>query len=346
MADPTEPRYTMRKRRRTTQDQGESESGLDRLLTAAALSSKIVIFSGSGLSATSGMSTFSTKGGLYERAQRKFKLQDGKTLFTYSFYDRNRLQALAFFADIYLEATRATAAPGHHALAELQRVGRLQRHYTLNIDGLAEKVGMNTWHPEDNPNGCTVEMHGNIHHLVCVECGECSPLTAERIKDMKACREILCLSCPDPTTEGGIDAQKNDENLDKEVEATAAENFKNDTSDTKPPLRFKVMLYEDAESEVITPEEVMDLMEEDTKAADLILWVGISFQQSASTAYFRKVRHWLQEAGKSEHVVQAVINPSDEALWNLMTASSNQRKLIDSRYKLILLLFFKKIWAF
>ncbi|KAG7671343.1 hypothetical protein Ndes2526A_g02140 [Nannochloris sp. 'desiccata'] len=87
------------------------------------------------------------------------------------------------------------------------------------------------------------------------------------------------------------------------------------------------MLYEDAESEVITPEEVMDLMEEDTKAADLILWVGISFQQSASTAYFRKVRHWLQEAGKSEHVVQAVINPSDEALWNLMTASSNQQEL-------------------
>jgi hypothetical protein len=94
-----------------------------------------------------------------------------------------------------------------------------------------------------------------------------------------------------------------------------------------PPLRFKVMLYEDAESEVITPEEVMDLMEQDTKAADLILWVGISFQQSASTAYFRKVRHWLQEAGKSEHVVQAVINPSDEALWNLMTALSNQNEL-------------------
>ena len=87
------------------------------------------------------------------------------------------------------------------------------------------------------------------------------------------------------------------------------------------------MLYEDAESEVITPEEVMDLMEEDTKAADLILWVGISFQQSASTAYFRKVRHWLQESGKSERVVQAVINPSDEAVWNLMTALSNQRKL-------------------
>ena len=44
-----------------------------------------------------------------------------------------------------------------------------------------------------------------------------------------------------------------------------------------------------AEDDVITPEDVFDLMEEDLKVADLILWVGISFEQSASTAYFRRV---------------------------------------------------------
>ena len=45
----------------------------------------------------------------------------------------------------------------------------------------------------------------------------------------------------------------------------------------------------DAADDVITPEDVFDLMEEDLKVADLILWVGISFEQSASTAYFRRV---------------------------------------------------------
>jgi hypothetical protein len=30
-------------------------------------------------------------------------------------------------------------------------------------------------------------------------------------------------------------------------------------------------------------------MEEDMAVADLVLWVGISFQQSASTQYFRNV---------------------------------------------------------
>ena len=44
-----------------------------------------------------------------------------------------------------------------------------------------------------------------------------------------------------------------------------------------------------AADDVITPEDVFDLMKEDLKVADLILWVGISFEQSASTAYFRRV---------------------------------------------------------
>lgn len=43
----------------------------------------------------------------------------------------------AFFAQIYSEAQSSRAAPGHVAIAELHKMGRLQRHYTLNIDGLA-----------------------------------------------------------------------------------------------------------------------------------------------------------------------------------------------------------------
>lgn len=43
----------------------------------------------------------------------------------------------AFFAQIYSEAQSSRAAPGHVAIAELHKMGRIQRHYTLNIDGLA-----------------------------------------------------------------------------------------------------------------------------------------------------------------------------------------------------------------
>ena len=59
----------------------------------------------------------------------------------------------AFFADIFVEAKAAKAARGHKALAEIERSGKLQRHYTLNVDGLAEAVGMSVWHPTENPSG-------------------------------------------------------------------------------------------------------------------------------------------------------------------------------------------------
>ncbi len=59
----------------------------------------------------------------------------------------------AFFADIYAEAQKAAPGRGHEALAAVAALGRLRRHYTLNIDGLAEAVGLATWHPTDNPAG-------------------------------------------------------------------------------------------------------------------------------------------------------------------------------------------------
>ena len=59
----------------------------------------------------------------------------------------------AFFADIYAEAKRAKPSPGHKALAGIAAQGKLQRHYTLNIDGLAQAVGLSTWHFKKNPTG-------------------------------------------------------------------------------------------------------------------------------------------------------------------------------------------------
>lgn len=50
-----------------------------------------------------GMSMFSTRNGLYERARKKFKIQDGIKLFTYSFYKQRR-------SDVQV---RGLAACGH-----------------------------------------------------------------------------------------------------------------------------------------------------------------------------------------------------------------------------------------
>ena len=59
----------------------------------------------------------------------------------------------AFFADIYAEARKAKPGLGHRALAQVAGAHKLLRHYTMNIDGLAEAAGMDTWHVDNNPAG-------------------------------------------------------------------------------------------------------------------------------------------------------------------------------------------------
>jgi NAD-dependent SIR2 family protein deacetylase len=270
---------------------------LELMKESAKKARHIVVFSGSGLSATSGMSTFSTKGGLYERAKARYKLSSGKVLFTYPFYSKRKKEAEAFFVDIHREALLARPSKGHEALAELREAGKLARHYTLNIDGLASRVGeMDVWDPDVNPSGCVVEMHGSVHELVCATCGETRQLTSEDVALLSSETSVPC------TSESCREERVN-------------------------YMRFKVMMYDDSEGECITPDDVMDLMEEDIKQADVVIWVGISFEQSASTSYFRNVRRWLQEEDRHRDVPQFVVNPSDDAMWNVLTASSNLGEL-------------------
>lgn len=52
----------------------------------------------------------------------------------------------------------------------------------------------------------------------------------------------------------------------------------------------QVMLYDDEQGDCITPEDVFERLDDDLAVAGAVVWVGISFEQSASTEYFRKVR--------------------------------------------------------
>jgi len=59
--------------------------------------------------------------------------------------------------------TLAQAAPnaGHRAIAELEANGKLAAIVTQNVDGLHQRAGSVN----------IVELHGNIHSVICVECG-------------------------------------------------------------------------------------------------------------------------------------------------------------------------------
>lgn len=64
-----------------------------------------------------------------------------------------------------------------------------------------------------------------------------------------------------------------------------------------------------------------------------MLWVGISFEQSASTEYFKKVRTMLASSGRLAAVSQVLVNPSDDVYFNLLSSCSNtgELRLLDVR---------------
>ena len=66
--------------------------------------------------------------------------------------------------------------PGHHALVELERRGKLLALVTQNVDGLHHAAG--------HDPGLVVEIHGNTREVTCLQCGERAPMerALERVR--------------------------------------------------------------------------------------------------------------------------------------------------------------------
>lgn len=99
-------RRSLRKRQRTDASQRRAES-LEQFWESASSCRNVLVFSGSGMSAAAGMSTFSSRGGLYEKAAKRFKISSGAKLFHYNFFARNRKDCQSFLAEIFFESEKA-----------------------------------------------------------------------------------------------------------------------------------------------------------------------------------------------------------------------------------------------
>ena len=275
----------LRKRKANDREKRRRDD-MEEFLGLASKCSNIVVFSGSGMSVASGLSTFTSRGGLYERATKKFKVADGMKLFSNGFYAKYPKKCLSFLSEIFLEARQTKPNQSHEALAKLEDEGRLLRHYTMNIDGLMRFTSASHWTRQPDCPGKTVELHGNCRETVCTNCGKVSAMSVGNAKSWRSGKDVFCRAC-------------------------------------SKLLRPKIMLYDDADSELITPDVVMEVMDEDVSKADLILWIGISFQQSASLEYFRNILRVIKEFGKEGTIVQGLINPDEDSSFNALTGSNN-----------------------
>lgn len=129
---------------------------VDALIQLGRKASRIVAFTGAGISTDSGIPDYRGPGGVWEQRRPPTIgdfLENAETRRAY--WQRRRVDYPVLAAR---EPNRA-----HLALAALERSGRLDVVITQNIDGLHQKAG--------NSPDRVLELHGTTHRIRCVSCG-------------------------------------------------------------------------------------------------------------------------------------------------------------------------------
>ena len=124
---------------------------------------RVVALTGAGISTDSGIPDFRGPNGVWTKNPTAEKLSDIR----YYMADPGIRQASW---QSRLEHPAFTAKPnaGHRALVDLEKHGRLHALITQNIDGLHIVAG--------NSRQRVFEVHGNLHHAVCMSCGGKGPM--------------------------------------------------------------------------------------------------------------------------------------------------------------------------
>lgn len=130
----------------------EDVSALARLIAG---SSRIVAFTGAGMSTESGIPDFRSPGGIWDRYA---PIQYADFLASAEARKETWRRGL----QTYPVVAAAEPNPAHLALVELERRGQLLGVVTQNIDGLHIQAG----HEPDR----VIELHGNAHGVKCLMC--------------------------------------------------------------------------------------------------------------------------------------------------------------------------------
>lgn len=126
-------------------------------------SSRIVVLTGAGISTESGIPDFRGPQGVWTRDPKAEKLSN-----IHYYMSDPEVRKLAWQGRASHPAWTAVPNAGHRALVELERLGKLHALVTQNIDGLHQRAG--------NSSDRVIEVHGTVHHVVCMRCGWRGPM--------------------------------------------------------------------------------------------------------------------------------------------------------------------------
>lgn len=134
------------------------EIKINSLVTLIHEANRIVAFTGAGVSTESGIPDFRSPGGIWDKYD-----PDVITYQNFMGSDENRKVYWQFNGELYAGLKQAKPNPTHHAIAELERMGKLDCVITQNIDNLHQEAGNS---PEK-----VIELHGNAFKVRCLQCG-------------------------------------------------------------------------------------------------------------------------------------------------------------------------------
>jgi NAD-dependent deacetylase len=144
----------------------ELDSLIDEAADLIVKSKRIVVFTGAGVSTESGIPDFRSPGGIWT----KYDPDD----FTYQKFlsdpEARKKHWSVFYSGEMWTGVEPNAA--HYAIAELEKMGKLDCVITQNVDGLHQKAGNS---PEK-----ILQLHGSIERAKCLKCGKLYPMDEVR----------------------------------------------------------------------------------------------------------------------------------------------------------------------
>jgi NAD-dependent deacetylase len=157
---------------------------VDKVAALILESSRMVVFTGAGISTESGIPDFRSPGGIWTKFD-----PDDFTIQKFMSSEKTRRMQWQMLAEGSL-LKDAEPNKAHHAVAELEKLGKLTCVVTQNIDNLHQKAG-------SSPDK-VFELHGNMKFVRCMSCDRRFPvedilqrLNKEEIPDCQFCRGIL-----------------------------------------------------------------------------------------------------------------------------------------------------------
>ena len=143
------------------------QENIEKLANLIVESQRIVVFTGAGVSTESGIPDFRGPDGLWTKVDPED--------FTYQRFVgdrevRRRIWHMHETTGFRFDDVESNVA--HRAIAELEKLGKLDCIITQNVDGLHQKAG--------NSEDRVLELHGNMQWVKCIGCGARHPASEVR----------------------------------------------------------------------------------------------------------------------------------------------------------------------